>query len=101
MITELKGNYSAAEALDVALYNMNTNKDISFPYAMSDMLGYGTDVVTRNYPVTDSRNKAYSLLSVFSLDVLSERSVIIYHTNTEGVVMTPCLEILGSKSKTT
>ena len=85
-ISELKGNYSAAQALDIVLYNMNTNKDISFPYAMSDMLGYGTDVVTRKYPVTDSRNKAYSLLSVFSLDALSERSVIIYHTDTSGNV---------------
>ena len=85
-ITQLKGNYTSAQALDIALFNMNTNKDISFPYAMSDMIAYGTDVVTRNFTVTDRRNKEYSLTSIFSLDSLSERSVLIYHTDTQGTI---------------
>jgi hypothetical protein len=51
---------------------------------MSDMIGYGTDAVTRNYTVTDSRNIVYSLLSNFNLTDLSERSVIVYYTNTNG-----------------
>ena len=85
-ITKLQGNYPAPQALDIALHNINANKDISFPYAMSDMVAYGTDAVTRTYPVTDSRNKIYSLLDIFNLTDLSLRSVIIYHTDTNGVV---------------
>ena len=82
---KLKGNYTPAQALDIVLHNINANKDISFPYAMSDMVAYGTDAVTRSYPVTDSRNTVYSLLSNFNLTELSLRSVIVYHTDTNGV----------------
>jgi hypothetical protein len=83
-ISNLQGNYTAPAALDIALYNMNSNKDVSFPYALSDMIAYGTDGVTRVFPVTDSRNKAYSLNSVFSMTKLSERSVLVYHTDING-----------------
>jgi hypothetical protein len=85
-IAKIGGTYAARRALDIALYNININKDISFPYAKSDMIAYGTDAVTRNYPVTDSRNTVYSLVNNFNLTSLSERSVIVYHTDTAGVV---------------
>jgi hypothetical protein len=84
-ITKFKGNYSPAKALDIALYNMNVNKEVSFPYALSDMVPYGTDVVSRSYTVSDRRNKTYSLTSVFNLTELSLRAVIVYRTNTAGV----------------
>ena len=84
-ITNFKGNYTPAKALDVALFNMNTSKEVSFPYSLSDMVPYGTDVVTRSFNVTDSRNKDYSLTSVFNPSILSLRSVIIYRTDTAGV----------------
>ena len=83
-ITNLAGVYTPSQALDIALYNVNVNKDVMFPYSMSDMIGYGTDAVTRNYTVTDSRNTVYSLLSNFNLNTVSERSVIIYHTDSLG-----------------
>ena len=86
-ISKIGGNYTPRRALDIALYNINVNKDVSFPYAMSDMIAYGTDAVTRNYPVTDSRNKVYSLISNFNLTSLSHRSVIVYHTDTLGTVI--------------
>jgi hypothetical protein len=85
-ITKLKGNYTSAKALDIALYNMNVNKEVSFPYALTDMIAYGTDLVSRTYPVTDSRNKYYSLVSTFNLTELSLRSVIIYRTDTAGTI---------------
>jgi hypothetical protein len=85
-ITNFKGNYTAANALDIALYNMNVNKEVSFPYTLSDMVPYGTDVVSRAYPVTDSRNKRYSLTSVFNLTELSLRAVIVYRTDVNGTV---------------
>ena len=84
-ITKLSKTYTPSQALDIALYNVNVNKDVMFPYSMSDMIGYGTDAVTRNYTVTDKRNTVYSLLSNFNLNSVSERSVIIYHTNTSNI----------------
>ena len=83
-ITKLKGQYTSAKALDIALYNMNVNKEVSFPYSLSDMVPYGTDVVTRSYSVTDSRNKVYSLISVFDPSKVSLRSVLVYRTDTSG-----------------
>jgi hypothetical protein len=86
-ITKLKGNYTSAKALDIALYNMNVNKEVSFPYALTDMVAYGTDLVSRSYPVTDSRNKNYSVVSTFNLTELSLRSVIVYRTDTAGNIV--------------
>jgi hypothetical protein len=83
-MSKLQGNYTPAQALDIILHNINANKDISFPYAMSDMVAYGTDAITRSYTVTDKRNTVYSLLSNFNLTDLSLRSVIIYHTDVSG-----------------
>ena len=85
-ISKLAGKYTPIRALDIALYNMNVNKDNSFPYASSDMLGYGTNAVTREYSVTDSRNKTYSLLSNFNLTKLSNRAVIVYHITSTGTI---------------
>lgn len=84
-LAKLGGKYTPIQALDIALYNMNVNKDVSFPYSLSDMIAYGTDCVTRTYPVTDSRNTTYSLTDVFNLTSLSERSVLVYHTDISGV----------------
>jgi hypothetical protein len=85
-ISKLAGKYTPVRALDIALYNMNVNKDSSFPYAFSDMLGYGTNATTKEFPVTDSRNKTYSLLSTFSLTKLSTRSVIVYRITANGTI---------------
>jgi hypothetical protein len=83
-IASLSGKYTPIQAVDIALYNINANKDVSFPYALSDMAAYGTDVVTRTYPVTDSRNTTYSLTDIFNLTSLSGRSVLVYHTDLDG-----------------
>ena len=84
-ISKLSGNYTSRRALDIVLYNININKEISFPYSLTDMVPYGTDAVTRNYTVTDSRNTVYSLIQPFDNTVLSTRAVIVYHTNTQGI----------------
>jgi hypothetical protein len=85
-ITKFKGTYTPQKSLDIALYNMNVNKEESFPYSLSDMVPYGTDVVTRTFPVTDSRNKNYSLTSTFNINQLSLRAVIVYRTDINGTV---------------
>ena len=77
-ITNLKGLYTPAESLDIALTAINVNQHPTSSYQYSDMLAYGTTNVTRTYTVTDSRNKNYSLISVFDDTVLSERAVLVY-----------------------
>ena len=77
-VAALKNVYSAPKTLDNALAVLNLNKDKTFPYNYSDMLGYGTSHTTRTYTVTNSRNVNYSLDSIFDNTVLSERSVLVY-----------------------
>ena len=81
-ITNLKGLYTPAESLDTAITAINLTQHDSSSYQYSDMLGYGTTNVTRNYTVTDSRNKNYSLISIFDDTVLSERAVLVYLNDT-------------------
>lgn len=78
--TDLKNRYTPAEALDVVLHNVNLTRDGQFPFSKSDMLAYGPNVVSRDYTVTDSRIKTYTLPNgEFNLTTLSLRSVLVYH----------------------
>ena len=77
---ELKGNYDPAEAVDIILHNLNVTKDVLSPYYLTDMMAYGTDVISRNFKVTDSRNKEYGLDSIYSLSFENSRAVYVYHT---------------------
>jgi len=80
-ITKAPGNTMPVQVLDQALTEMNSNKNSSFPYAHSDMLGYGNNNITSTYTVTDSRNTHYSITSAFSATALSDRSVLVYLTS--------------------
>jgi hypothetical protein len=77
-ITDLKGTYSAAQSLDLALISINSTKDSMASYNYSDMLAYGKNNNTRIFTVTDPRNVRYSLASIFDTTKLSERAVYIY-----------------------
>jgi hypothetical protein len=77
-ITELKGLLTPCDNLDSVLLTLNSNKDTSFSYEFSDMLGYSTNRKVRKYTVTKSSNTNYSLESIFDNTVLSERSVLVY-----------------------
>jgi len=80
-ISKIPGNLSASETLDQALIELNSNKNSSFPYARSDMLGYGNNCITNSYTVTDSRNTDYAITSIFSISTLSDRAISVYHTS--------------------
>jgi hypothetical protein len=76
------GNLDQLSAvLDQALSAMGANKNSSFPYAHSDMLGYGENNITGTYTVTDPRNVNYSISNIFSATTLSDRSVLVYLTS--------------------
>jgi hypothetical protein len=80
-ITELKGVYTPAQSVDLALIRINSQREDRVTYNYSDMLAFGKNNITRYYTVTDSRNIRYSLTSIFDDTVLSERSVLIYLNN--------------------
>jgi hypothetical protein len=75
-------------AVDEILLSMNLNKDVTAPYAYSDMVAFGTDVVVRTFKVTDPRNTIYGLVDIFKLAVNSPRSVLVYHTSVSTGVTT-------------
>ena len=80
-LSQIDFQLGAASALDEALTTINQNNNSKFPYALSDMLGYGANNITRTYTVSDPRNTVYPLASIFSMDSLSNRSVIVYVNN--------------------
>lgn len=82
-ITESNGDIDPAQVVDQAMLSITANKNSSFPYAITDMIGYGTNKVTRTYTVTDRRNVVYPLRSPFSMNDLSTRSVLIYLNNSQ------------------
>jgi hypothetical protein len=77
-VADLKAFQDPTIMLDKALMLLSANKDKTFPYHYSDMIPYGENYTVRNYTVTDSRNKRYSLVSVFDSEVLSERAILVY-----------------------
>lgn len=84
-ITESNGSDKPSEILDQAMTYITANKNSSFPYAITDMIGYGSNKTTRTYTVTDSRNVVYPLSSIFSMTDLSTRSVLVYLNNVQLV----------------
>jgi hypothetical protein len=77
-ITELRGTYSPAQSLDIALVKLNSTRDNTFSYKNSDMLAYGNDQKTRIFTVTNARNVKYSLASTYNDEILSERAILVY-----------------------
>lgn len=81
VISQIGGQLTPADVLDAALSSIIQNKNSSFAYGRSDMIGYGNNNITRTYTVTDGRNKHYSITSIFDNTVLSNRSVLVYLNN--------------------
>ena len=78
VISQLENNASAPDLLDLAIDNLNNNKNTSFPYLLSDMLPYGTNKKIRTYTVTDSRNVDYSITNIFNITAVSNQAILVY-----------------------
>jgi len=65
-------------AVDQALAAMNVSMNLLSPYYLSDMVPYGTDVTSRTWTVTDSRNVTYPLGFDFDPTVLSLKAMLVY-----------------------
>jgi len=72
--------------VDEVLLKMNLDKNILNPYYFSDMVAYGTNVVTRTWTVTDSRNVVYPLVQSFDTSSLSLKSVYVYLNSTQLIL---------------
>lgn len=67
-----------SDLLDSAMASLVLSKNSAFPYAISDMLGYGKNNDTRSYIVTETRRKSYAITSIYDPTVLSNRAVLVY-----------------------
>lgn len=69
------------DALDIILNNFNKNKNSSFSYYNSDMLGYGPNkkIVTHN--VVDTLITEYPIGDIFNSSELNYQSVLVYLNN--------------------
>ncbi len=63
--------------VDLILEKINKDKPKTSPYYFSDLVPYGANIKA-DLEVVDGRIKTYPLTRVFSLDVLSQKSVIVY-----------------------
>ena len=70
--------------VDIILQQINASKPKVAPYYLSDMVPYGPATVA-TLTVVDYRIKNYPLSAVFSLDVLSNKAVGVYHNGVQMV----------------
>jgi len=66
-----------SKQVDLILEQINKDKSKTDPYYFSDMVPYRTGVKT-NITVVDPRIKTYPLKTNFTLDILSNKAVIVY-----------------------
>jgi len=81
-ITETIPENNIADFVDTVISNMGLAKDISNPFAGTDMVGNGahTDI---DYTVEDEGIKVFALSQKFNLTDLSDRAVYVYLNNTQ------------------
>ena len=75
-------------AVDQILATMNLDKNSLSPYYLSDMAPYGTDVVSRSWTVTSSRNVSYPITLNYNPTVLSLTGVLVYLNGTQLTINT-------------
>jgi len=78
--TIIQGNnqLTTAEIVDAALATIILTKNSAFPYALSDMAGYGNNNSSHLYTVSEPRNKSYALSSIYDPNLLSNRAILVY-----------------------
>jgi len=80
--SEIAVHTEAKQLTDIILNELNKDKPKTDPYFLSDMFAY-TANKRFEYRVLDYRTKAYPLSNSFSLEQLSNKSVLIYRNNTQ------------------
>jgi len=67
-----------ADALDSILADINANQSVLSSYYLSDMIGYGSDFVSKTYEVSGPQNTVYPLSNDFDLTSITLQSVLLY-----------------------
>lgn len=78
-------NGTVAQQLDDIINEINKNKNSTFAFAKTDMLGYGTDKKVLSYTVDDANITNYPITSEFDLDSLSQKSIYVYKNDVQLV----------------
>ena len=76
-LSSVDSQLSAKDALDLVLTQINSTKDYRSLYYRSDMLGYGSNRIVREYTATGISN-AFPIGINFDLTQLSFKSVLVY-----------------------
>jgi hypothetical protein len=71
-------NGTVAQQLDDILIEINKNKDTSFAFSDSDMVGYGSDKKELTYTVADANIKNYPISEDFGLTTLTKKAIYVY-----------------------
>ena len=82
-IAELDQQTDPVAIVDIALNEINAEKDLQSSYYLSDMVAYGSDKITRTWTVTDRRNTVYPITADYDPTALTLRSVLIYLNGTQ------------------
>ena len=77
-IAELDQQLDPVTIVDIALNEINAEKDLQSPYYLSDMVAYGSDKIARTWTVTDRRNNVYPITTDYDPTALTLRSVLVY-----------------------
>ena len=77
-IAEIDQQLDPVNIVDLALNEINAEKDLQSSYYLSDMVAYGSDKIVRTWTVIDSRNTVYPITTDYNPTVLSLRSVLVY-----------------------
>ena len=72
--------------VDAILQNINSVKNNSFPWYYSDMVPQGGNYTTITYKILNVRQTNYEIGTIFNPFELSNRAVLIWHTNSTGTV---------------
>ena len=88
VIAKIDGAVSPADALDMALLEINANRNAYSAYYRSDMLGYGGNKIVRSSTVTNTNISTYPLGLEFDLQSLSFKSVLVYINNEQLIAGT-------------
>lgn len=77
-IAEIDQQLDPVAIVDLALTEINADKDLQAPYYLSDMVPYGSDKIVRTWTVTDGRNTVYPITTDYDPTALTLRSVLVY-----------------------
>lgn len=76
-------NMDPAAAVDAIIETLNSAKNKSMPWFYSDMVPCGGDKNVISYNIFNPRTKRYEISNILDLDVVSNKSILVYHNGNQ------------------